>query len=114
MSDLNDSMIHGSNDVVELSEAELDAVQGGFLGLGKIKEGLEKVAGGIAAGVGVVAAIVSAPATVPAGVLLGIGIVGGLAAGVLVGGGASDMFPEDELPGPGYDVGPYEEDYNIR
>lgn len=106
MNTSNDSVIHGSNDPIELSEADLEAVQGGFLGLGKLKNGIEKIANGIGVGVGVVAAIVAAPATVGGGVLLGIGIVGGLAAGVLVGGGATDMFPEDELPPPP-EEGPY-------
>ena len=91
-----------------LSEAELAAICGGGLG-----DSLVKIATGVAAGVGVVATIALAPATAPAALLIGIGIVGGLATGVITGQGVVELFPEDQLPGPGYDVGPYE-DYKIR
>ncbi len=87
-----------------MSEAELAEVKGG-----SFIDGLAKAAEGVVTGLGVVAAIVTAPAAVPGAVLLGFGIVGGLAAGIMTGGGVREMFPADELPGPGYDVGPYEE-----
>lgn len=90
-----------------LSEADLAAVCGGGLG-----DSLVKIAGGVATGLGVVATIALAPATAPAGVLLGIGLVGGLASGIITGAGVVELFPPDQLPGPGYDVGPY--DYDIR
>jgi hypothetical protein len=101
---LGDGMYHALDGLAALSDAELADVTGGsFL------DGIVKVAEGVATGLGVVTAIALAPATAPAAVLLGIGVVGGVGAGIITGGGLVEMFPEDELPGPGFDVGPYQE-----